>query len=176
MASRIVSIVGRKDTGKTTLAVALISEFVRRGKRVMSLKHGHHPADADRPGTDTWRHFNEGPAERTLIASPDLRVLFERTPDDYDPVALARQYLSGADIVIAEGFSRAPLPKVEVFRPSVASPPLYDPLDPRSREWLAIVTDDQSFRAGCPVLRFGDTAWLSTLSSLAWSGALEIPE
>lgn len=176
MASRIVSIVGRKDAGKTTLAVALISEFVRRGKRVMSLKHGHHPAAADHPGTDTWRHFNEGPAERTLIASPELRVLFERTPDDYDPVALARQYLSGADIVIAEGFSRAPLPKVEVFRPSVSPTPLHDPSDPRSREWLAIVTDDQAFRADCPVLRFGDTAWLSTLSRLVWSGALEITE
>lgn len=176
MASRIVSIVGRKNAGKTTLAVALIAEFARRHKRVMSLKHGHHPAEADRPGTDTWRHFNEGPAERTLIASPDLRVLFERTPDDYDPIGLARRYLSGADIVIAEGFSRAPLPKIEIFRPSVAPAPLYDAADPRSREWLAIVTDDHSFRAPCPVLRFGDTAWLSTLSSLVWSGAFEIPE
>lgn len=176
MASRIVSIVGRKNAGKTTLAVALISEFARRHKRVMSLKHGHHPAEADRPGTDTWRHFNEGPAERTLIASPALRVLFERAPDDYDPVGLARQYLSGADIVIAEGFSRSSLPKVEVFRPSVSATPIYDPADPGSSEWLAVVTDDQSFRAACPVLRFGDTAWLSTLSSLVWSGALEIPE
>ncbi len=176
MASRIVSIIGRKNAGKTTLAVALISEFVRRHKRVMSLKHGHHPALADRQGTDTWRHFHEGPAERTLIASPDLRVLFERAPDDYDPVGLARRYLTGADIIIAEGFSRAPLPKIEVFRPSVAPTPHYDPADPRSDEWLAIVTDDPSFRAGCPVLRFGDTAWLSTMASLVWSGALEIPE
>lgn len=176
MASRIVSIVGRKNAGKTTLTVALIAEFVRRHKRVMSLKHGHHPAHSDRQGSDTWRHFTEGPAERTLIASPDLRVLFERTPDDYDPIGLARRYLAGADLVIAEGFSRAPLPKVEVFRPSVSPTPLYDPSDPRSAEWLAIVTDDQSFRAGCPVLRFGDTAWMSTLSTIVWSGALELAE
>ena len=175
MASRIVSIVGRKDAGKTTLTVALVSEFVRRRKRVMTLKHGHHPAEVDRSGTDTWRHFNEGPAERTLIASPDLRVLFERADDDYDPIGLARRYLDGADLVIAEGFSRAPLPKVEVFRPSVAAAPLYDAEDPRSAEWLAIVTDDLSLRANCPVLRFGDTAWLSTLASLVWTGALEFP-
>ncbi|HEU4829146.1 MAG TPA: molybdopterin-guanine dinucleotide biosynthesis protein B [Gemmatimonadales bacterium] len=176
MATRIVSVVGRKNSGKTTLAVALVSELVRRHKRVMTLKHGHHPVDADRQGSDTWRHFNEGPAERTLIASPSLRVLFERSPDDYDPIGLARQYLAGADIVIAEGFSRAPLPKIEIFRPSVSATPLYDAADPRSSEWLAIVTDDASFRANCPVLRFGDTAWLSTLSTLVWSGAVEIPE
>ena len=52
----------------------------------MTIKHSHHPADVDRPGTDSWRHFNEGRAERSLIAAPDLRVLFERAPDDYDPV------------------------------------------------------------------------------------------
>jgi molybdopterin-guanine dinucleotide biosynthesis protein MobB len=173
VASRIVSIVGRRNAGKTTLAVALVSEFVRRRKRVMTLKHGHHPADVDRSGSDTWRHFNEGPAERTLIASPDMRVLFERTPDDYDPVGLARRYLDGADIVLAEGFSRAPLPKIEVFRPSAAPMPLYE--EARAGEWLAIVTDDPAFRAQCPVLRFGDTAWLSTLATLAWEGALEIP-
>lgn len=174
MAPRIVSIVGRKNTGKTTLVVALVSEFVRRGRRVMTLKHGHHPAEADRPGSDTWRHFHEGPAERTLIASPELRVLFERTPDDYDPIGLARRYLAEADLVIAEGFSRAPLPKVEVYRPSVAPTPIYDATAANASDWLAIVTDDPVLRAGCPVLRFGDTAWLSTLASLVWTGAREI--
>jgi len=167
--------VGRKNTGKTTLVVALVSEFRRRGLRVMTLKHGHHPADLDRPGSDTWRHFNEGRAERTLIAGPGTRALFERTPDDYDPVGLARRYLDGADIVIAEGFSRAPLPKVEVFRPSVADRPLYEPGAAITGEWLAIVTDDPAFRAECPVLRFGDTSWLPTLATLVLSGALEIP-
>ena len=23
----------------------------------MTIKHGHHPAEADRHGSDTWRHF-----------------------------------------------------------------------------------------------------------------------
>ena len=84
-ATRIISIIGRKNAGKTTLTVALASELARRGHRVMTIKHGHHPADADRHGSDTWRHFHEGRAERVLIASPDLRVLFERTPDELRP-------------------------------------------------------------------------------------------
>lgn len=176
MASRIVSIVGRKNAGKTTLTVALATELVRRGHRVMTLKHGHHPADVDRTGSDSWRHFHEGGAERTLIASPKLRVLFERAADDYDPIGLARRYLDGADIVLAEGFSRALLPKIEVFRPAVAPVPLYAAASARAPEWVAIVTDDYTFRAGCPVLRFGDTAWLTVLASIAWNHALEIPE
>ena len=113
---RLITVIGLKNAGKTTLTVALVSEFARRGHRVMTIKHGHHPADVDRPGSDTFRHFREARAERTLIAAPDLRVLFERTPDDYDAVALARRYMIGADIVLCEGYKRAALPQIEVWR------------------------------------------------------------
>ena len=172
MASRIITVIGRKDAGKTTLTVALSSELVRRGHRVMTIKHGHHPADADRKGSDTWRHFHEGRAERVLISSPDLRVLFERSADEYDPIGLARRYLQDADIVLAEGFKAAPLPKIEVFRQSVAAAPIYDANAPNAAEWVAILTDDQDFTADCPVLHFTDTIWLQLLASLAWDRSL----
>ncbi len=170
--TRIISVIGRKNAGKTTLAVALTSELARRGHRVMTIKHGHHPADVDRAGSDTWRHFHEGRAERVLIASPDLRVLFERSPDDYDPIGLARRYMQGADIVLTEGFKAAPLPKIEVFRKAAADRPLYEPSAANSREWVAIVTDDLDFQAECPVLHFNDTIWLQLLASLAWERSL----
>jgi molybdopterin-guanine dinucleotide biosynthesis protein MobB len=170
--TRIVSIIGRKNAGKTTLTVALASELVRRGHRVMTIKHGHHPADADRKGTDTWRHFHEGHAERVLIASPDLRVLFERSPDYYDPVGLARQYMQGADIVLTEGYKTAPLPKIEVFRKAVAEAPIYSGSSPEAQQWIAIVTDDRDFRPDCPVLHFDDTFWLQLLANLAWERSL----
>jgi molybdopterin-guanine dinucleotide biosynthesis protein MobB len=170
--TRIISIVGRKNAGKTTLAVALVSELVRRKHRVMTIKHGHHPADVDRTGSDTWRHFHEGQAERVLIASPELRVLFERSTDDYDPVGLARRYMEGADIVLAEGFKAAPLPKIEVYRRAVADKPLYNPRATNAREWVAILTDDPDFKADCSVLHFHDTIWLQLLASLAWDRAL----
>jgi molybdopterin-guanine dinucleotide biosynthesis protein MobB len=170
--TRIISIVGRKNAGKTTLAVALVSELVRRKHRVMTIKHGHHPADVDRTGSDTWRHFHEGQAERVLIASPELRVLFERSTDDYDPIGLARRYMEGADIVLAEGFKAAPLPKIEVYRRAVADKPLYNPRATNAREWVAILTDDPDFKADCSVLHFHDTIWLQLLASLAWDRAL----
>jgi molybdopterin-guanine dinucleotide biosynthesis protein B len=134
----------------------------------MTIKHGHHPADADRRGSDTWRHFHEGRAERVLIASPELRVLFERSTDAYDPVGLARQYMQGADIVLTEGYKAAPLPKIEVFRRAAGATPLYDPAAPNAHQWVAIITDDPDFTARCSVLRFHDTIWLQLLANLAW--------
>ena len=170
--TRIISVIGRKNAGKTTLAVALTSELARRGHRVMTIKHGHHPATVDQRGSDTWRHFNEGRAERVLIASPELRVLFERSADDYDPVGLARRYMDGADIVVTEGFKAAPLPKIEVFRRVAGDQPLYSSSAANASDWVAIVTDDPDFQADCPVLRFNDTIWLQLLANLAWDRAL----
>lgn len=174
MAARIISVIGRKNTGKTTLIVALAAEFTRRGKRVMTIKHASHPADLDHPGTDTYRHFHEGKAERVLLATPELRTIIERSPDDTDPVTLTRRYLADADLVFVEGFKLEALPKVEVFRRAVAPAPIYDANLPNAHEWLAIVTDDPQLSAECPVLRFKDTIWLQLVSSLVWDGALKL--
>lgn len=168
MATRILSIIGRKHAGKTTLAVALASEFVRKGRRVMTIKHASHPADVDRPGTDSYLHFHEGKAERVLIASPQTRVLFERSPDTVGPEALARQYLDGADIVLVEGFTSAPIPKIEVYRREAGPSPIYTEQPAKTDQWVAIVTDDEKLSADCPVLRFRDTMWLQLLANLAW--------
>jgi molybdopterin-guanine dinucleotide biosynthesis adapter protein len=173
-ATRIISIIGRKNAGKTTLTVALASELTRRGHRVSTIKHADHPADVDREGTDSWRHFHEGRANRVLIASPDLRVLFERAADDYDPIGLTRRYLAGSDIVLTEGFKQAALPKIEVFRRS-AGLPLYDPAAANAGEWAAIVTDEYDFEADCRVLHFQDTMWLQLLANLAWDRAALLP-
>ena len=170
-ATRIISIIGKKGSGKTTLAVALSAEFVRRGHRVMAMKHASHPATVDMPGTDTYRHFHEGKAERVLIAAPETRGLFERVRDDTDPITLAKEYLDGADLVIAEGFTDYPLPKIEVFRREVSDTPHYDGSLESAANWIAIVCDDDTFHADCTVLRFRDTMWLQLLANLAWDGA-----
>src|SRR5438876_10503173 len=96
----MISIIGRKNAGKTTFLVALASELVRRKFRVMTIKHGSHPADMDQKGKDTWRHWHEGKAERVLMESRGQRVLLERTAEPSNPITLVRRYLSEADIVL----------------------------------------------------------------------------
>jgi molybdopterin-guanine dinucleotide biosynthesis protein B len=169
-----VSVIGRKNAGKTTLVVALASEFTRQGHSVGTLKNGHHPVLLDTEGTDTWRHYNEGRARRALIESPGQRTLFERTEADADPEWLTRRYMSGLDIVIAEGFKQSVVPKIEVHRKALRQSPIFDPGSPNAGLWLAMVTDDDSLRPPCPVFRFNDTAWLMNLAGLAWTRALVV--
>jgi len=169
--TRVISVVGKKNAGKTTLVVALADAFTRRGRKVATIKHGHHPALVDREGTDTWRHFTEGKAERVLIDAPGQRVLFERTAADGEPLALVRRFMRDMDIVLIEGFKAHPLPKIEVHRISQHPAPLYERDGPEAHLWVAIMTDDPDFRAPVPVFHFSDTSWLVTLSALAWKHA-----
>ena len=173
-ATRVISIIGKKDAGKTSLVVALTSEWVKRGRRVATIKHGTHPADVDTPGTDTHRHFNEGMAEKVLMEFPGGRVLFERTKADGEPLALVRRYLDEVDIVLVEGFKKASLPKIEVHRRSKHQEPLFDPDSPDAKQWVAMVTDDEMLRVSIPTFRFTDTGWLVTLAQLAWDRAVVV--
>jgi molybdopterin-guanine dinucleotide biosynthesis protein B len=172
--TRIISIVGRPGAGKTTLAVALASEYVRKGRRVMAIKHAGVVPGLDQVESDGQRLFHEGKAERVIVATPGARVITERRPDDTDPVTLARQYFEGADMVIVEGFTAAPIPKIEVYRKEIPEGPLYRPSLSGAGQWLALVTDDERLEAGCPVLRFRDTMWLQLLANLGWERSLKI--
>jgi len=173
-ATRVISIVGKKNAGKTTLVVAMAQDFVRRGRTVGTIKHGHHPALVDQEGKDTWRHFNEGRAHRTMIESPGQRVTFDKSDGAADPLDLVRRSFLDVDIVIVEGYKRAPLPKIEVHRKAVHATPLFDPADPSAALWIAMVSDERKMPVPFPVFTFTDTAWLPSLMHLAWDRALVV--
>lgn len=164
--TKIVSVIGHKNAGKTTLVAALAHEFKRQKRRVGTIKHASHPVDVDRPDTDSWRHFHEGNADGVLVASPELRVTFERRLDVTGPEELARRYFADMDIILVEGFKTAPIPKIEVYRKESAKAPLYTLGAPNASEWIVIITDDHHYTAPCRVLRFSDTMWLTVLAMM----------
>ncbi|MDB4949988.1 MAG: molybdopterin-guanine dinucleotide biosynthesis protein [Gemmatimonadetes bacterium] len=169
-----VAIVGRKNSGKTTLVVALAAELRRRGYRIASLKHGHHDFEVDEPGRDTWRHFHEGGVEAVVMASVSKVALVMRLDDgEPDPRDLIRRFYAGRgyDVVLVEGYKRGPFPRIEVFRRGVHDHPLYDPAASSRRSMsadadlprtdgadsdsaggcIATVTDGAGFHAPWPV-------------------------
>ncbi len=167
---RIVSIVGLKNAGKTTLLVALAREYHRRGKRVATIKHASAQPEVDKEGTDTWRHFNEGMADGVLVAGPSMRALIERRSDNQNPFELARRYFADRDLVLVEGFADTPLPKIEIYRTSVGKAPLVAAAVDKS-PWIAVLSDTAVTGVTCPVLKFNDTMWLQLLATMAWDRA-----
>lgn len=150
-----VCIVGRKNSGKTTLTVALAAELKRRGLRVATIKHGHHAFETDEPGRDSWRHFNEGEAEATIMAGTGKIALVMRIDGEPDPERLVRELYAGRgyDIVLIEGWKHGALPKIEVFRRALHDRPIYDADDPEAAaRFLSIITDDASLSAHMPII------------------------
>ena len=111
----IISIVGKSDSGKTTLLEKLIVEFRRRGYQVGTIKHDTHGFDIDHEGKDSWRHKKAG-AVTVIISSPEKLALIKDTEEDKSLDSLATKYLQDVDIIFTEGYKREKKSKVEVFR------------------------------------------------------------
>ncbi len=137
-----VSVVGNKNSGKTTFVVRLVAELKARGRRVMSAKHGH-KFRLDTPRTDSWRHRHEGGAERVLLAGPAGFALMGDWPGPAEPMldALLVRHLAEAEIVVAEGFRAAEVPKVEVFRAAAQTEFVFGPAAALGAGVVCAVTD-----------------------------------
>jgi len=131
----IVSIVGKSESGKTTLMEKLIGELKSRGYRVATVKHTPQNLSFDEPGKDSWRHIQAG-SEATLISSPDKMVLIKPTSGDISLEQIAHLIGEDYDIILTEGFSQGDAPKIEVHRKQ-AGPPLAS-----ARKLIAIATDE----------------------------------
>jgi molybdopterin-guanine dinucleotide biosynthesis protein B len=107
----VFGVTGWKNAGKTTLVERLVSELVRRGLRVATIKHAHHGIDIDQAGTDSFRHRAAGATEVALVGGRRYAIMREQEEATLAEV-LAR--LAPADIVLIEGFKREAHPKIEV--------------------------------------------------------------
>src|SRR5215208_3201994 len=162
----MVAVVGKKHSGKTTLAVRLAAELRARGHRVMSIKHGSHTFNIDPATTDTYRHYHEGGSERVAMAAPDKFAPIARWDAELSPEEIAERYMSDADVVVCEGFKMSELPKIEVFRIAAHAEPLFGDATRHRGELLAVVTDVNRLHAPAPVFQFGSDTWLTELASL----------
>lgn len=69
-----IHIVGRKNTGKTSLVVELIAELRRRGLTVGTIKHTPHDHEVDLPGKDSFRHFEAGAVPAALVTASKTAI------------------------------------------------------------------------------------------------------
>lgn len=123
-----IHIVGRKNSGKTTLIVELVQQLRSMGFRVGTIKHTHHRHELDVPGKDSFRHRDAG-AVPVGILSPSMNAVFW-PGDDVDAEAREARYESfdplflKCDVVLVEGDTQTTAPKIEVWRPESAELPL----------------------------------------------------
>lgn len=133
----IVSFVGWHDSGKTTVAVAVVEYLKKQGYAVGVIKSSSEPeVNFDNPNTDTGKHKEAG-ADSVMFVGPDQMVL-QTQKSDLTLQTLAHRYFPHVDIVIGEGFKHArQIPKIEVLRDTSKS------LKGKITGVIAIVTDHE---------------------------------
>jgi len=153
----IISIVGRSNTGKTTLIEKLVPELCRRGYRVATIKHAAGGFEIDREGKDSWRHKKAG-AYKTILVSPTELALMEVFEHEYSVEELVDLYIKDADIVLLEGHKNNPYPRVEMLRKDVDSLPR----NGKEHLWIAVMGDKRS-NAGVPYFQMEEIQKLADL-------------
>ena len=152
----IVSIVGKSDSGKTTVLESVVEELTSRGWRVATVKHHVHDFDIDVPGKDSWRHARAG-ACVSMVSSPNkLGVVkqLEREPTLDELAAEA----GDVDILLTEGYKQTGRVRIEVSRDERSSELVCEPA-----ELFALVTDGGRDVGDIPVFALDDTSGLADL-------------
>jgi molybdopterin-guanine dinucleotide biosynthesis protein B len=132
----VVSIVGRKNSGKTTFIEGLIPVFIKKGYRVGTIKHDAHHFEIDREGKDSWRHKKAG-AHTVVISSEDKLALVRDCQKQLTLHEIIIFYMKNVDIVITEGFKRDKGHKIEIWRGSSGDAPVLQ----NDSTVIAVVTD-----------------------------------
>lgn len=114
----IISVVGKSNTGKTTLLEKLIPELNRRGYRIGVIKHDAHDFEIDHEGKDTWRLTRAGAETVVISAAKKLAMIRTAGPEPLPATLdeLASRLFFGMDLIITEGYKRESKPKIEVTR------------------------------------------------------------
>jgi molybdopterin-guanine dinucleotide biosynthesis protein B len=104
----IVAVVGTKNTGKTTLVTKIVSELVKRGFEVGTVKHSHHSFDmSDR---DTGKHKKSG---ARIVAGIGGETFFSMSEGmDLENVLSIMNFLENLDFVVLEGFKTSNYAKI----------------------------------------------------------------
>ena len=151
---KLYGVTGWKNSGKTVLMERLVAEFTRRGVSVSTIKHAHHDTDIDHPGRDSFRHREAG-AHEVVVSSPNRWALMHELRGAGEPKLedlVAR--LSPVDLILVEGYKRAPHPKVEAHRRETGRPLLAA----ENTSIRAVASDEPLDGLAVPLLGLDDTA------------------
>jgi len=146
----IISIVGKSDSGKTTLIEKIVPELVRRGYRVTTVKHDLHGFEIDKEGKDSWRHKQAG-AHGVIISSPQKVALIRDVDKDMSLEELRESFGGDVDLILSEGFKKDVQPKIEVFRKEV-----HGELLCTKEDKLVAIASNRCFDIGVPCLDLDD--------------------
>jgi len=106
-----IGVVGKSDTGKTSLVVELINRLKSDKYKVASIKHTQGDFAIDSEGTDTFKHAEAG-SELVVFSTQSETSFIVKDKLRLDEILSSIETLGSYDLVIIEGMKEADIPKV----------------------------------------------------------------
>jgi len=151
----VIGVTGPSNVGKTTLLVKLIEELKNRGRRVAAIKHTTHKVDVDQKGKDSTRLHQAGAGVVALAGAEKLAVYMD-VEEPWTPAEIAARLFPQVDVVIVEGYSDAPIPKIAVLRKGVAEAP-------KNKKGLIAIVADFQIESKLPAFAFDQVQEIADL-------------
>ncbi len=143
----IVSIVGKSNSGKTTLIAKVIPFLIKKGHRIATIKHCAHGFEMDKEGKDTWKHKKAG--AKAIVAVSDNRLaLIADIKGRYKLEEIRERFIDDVDLIIAEGYKTERYQKIEVLRDGNSKKLLCSKDD----NLIAVVSDKKIRLKGMPLI------------------------
>jgi molybdopterin-guanine dinucleotide biosynthesis protein B len=145
----IITVIGYSDSGKTRCMTGLIAALTRRGYRVAAAKHCHEAFQLDVEGKDSWKHKQAGAAP-ALVSNRSQVGVMATMPEPLSLAEICERYAHDADLLLAEGYSWEPHPKI-----LVASRAHLDEERVGLDESVIALVGEKRFDIGLPQFTFG---------------------
>lgn len=115
---RIVSVIGSKNSGKTTTVEYLLRGLSYRGLNVGSAKHMHDlDASVDQPGKDTARHASAGSKVVIGVSPRELALIKKMNTSQFTLETLTRLLeKENLDVLLIEGFHTQVSRRSDIFK------------------------------------------------------------
>ncbi|MCQ4085482.1 molybdopterin-guanine dinucleotide biosynthesis protein B [Saccharibacillus sp. JS10] len=121
--TKILQIVGYKNSGKTTLLQSLMTSTIDLSMQVATIKHHGHGGTPEPPpaNTDSARFFEAG-AVSSMVTGGGITLIQQRTPGEDERLNTLDRHIkwttthSQPDLILVEGFKSEAYPKIVLIR------------------------------------------------------------
>ncbi|MEM3068517.1 MAG: molybdopterin-guanine dinucleotide biosynthesis protein B [Nitrososphaerales archaeon] len=103
--AKIVAVVGKSGSGKTSTIEYLTSNLSREGFSIGSIKHVHEPDfTIDKKGKDTWKYAQAGAKKIAIIAPTEVVIIKKKEDQRIELEETIKRLEEGLDVIFLEGF------------------------------------------------------------------------
>ncbi|MGQ9719014.1 MAG: molybdopterin-guanine dinucleotide biosynthesis protein B [Nitrososphaerales archaeon] len=104
--TKIVAVIGRSGSGKTSTVEHLIANLSREGFSVGTIKHVHElDFTIDTKGKDTWRYGKAGAKAIAIIAPTEVDIIMKKSHSQISLDDIIKKLEGeGLDVIFLEGF------------------------------------------------------------------------